>query len=148
MKGNLNREFVIALLENPEKEQKIPVPEFVGEVVLDNNVLREAVKNCQMVSDCASFEVTPQSFRISASGDLNNVKHELNKDSPSLKDLTFKEDHSSKYSLEYLEKIMRGDKVSNETRIRFKTNYLLEIEYKMQDKLSLAFILAPRVDND
>ncbi|MBN1923893.1 MAG: DNA polymerase sliding clamp [Nanoarchaeota archaeon] len=148
MKGSMNREFVVALLENPEKEQKIPVPEFVGEIILDNNVLREAVKNCQMVSDCALFTVTPNKFVISASGDLNNVKQELTKDSPALKNLTYKEEQSSKYSLEYLEKIMRGDKVSEDTRIRFKTNYLMEIEYKTQDKLSLAFILAPRVDND
>lgn len=148
MRGNLNRDFTISLLENPEKEQKLPTPEFVGEIIATNDVLRDAVKNCQMVSDCALFKATPNAFIINATGDLNNVTHELTKDSPSLKDITFKEDHESKYSLEYLDKIIRGDKVSDETRIRFKNNYLLEIEYKQQDKLSLAFILAPRVDND
>ena len=39
MKGNMNREFVIALIENPEKEQKVPNPEFEGEIIVDNNVL-------------------------------------------------------------------------------------------------------------
>lgn len=148
MKGNTNREFVVALLENPEKEQKIPTPEFVGAIILDNEVLREAVKNCQMVSDCAAFKANKDKFIISAAGDLNNVKIELTKDSPSLKSISFKEEHESKYSLEYLEKIMRGDKVAPDTNIRFKTNYLLEVEYKEKDKISLAFILAPRVDND
>lgn len=148
MIGNMNREFVIALLENPEKEQKIPEPEFEGEVIVDNNVLKEGVKNCQMVSDCATFTANSKKFIISAMGDLNNVKQELTKDSPSLKELTYKKEHVSKYSLEYLDKIIRGDKVADSTIIRFKTDYLLEVEYKSLDKLSLAFILAPRVDND
>lgn len=148
MIGNMKRNFVVSLLENPEKEQNVPTPEFVGAIILENNVLKEAVKDCQMVSDCATFKATPQSFTITATGDLNNVKYELTKDSPSLKDTTFKEEHLSKYSLEYLEKVIRGNKVSEQTKIQFKTNYLLEVEYKTLDKLSLTFILAPRVDND
>lgn len=148
MTGNTKREFVIALLENPEKEQKIPTPEFVGEIIIDNEVLKEAVKNSQMVSDCATFTANKEKFTISAAGDLNNVRMELTKDSPSLHNITFKEEHESKYSLEYLEKIIRGEKVAKNTTIKFKTNYLLEIEYKEKDKISLAFILAPRVDND
>jgi len=148
MIGNTKKEFTVALLENPDKEQKIPVPQFEGEVIVENDVLREAVKNCQMVSDCATFHADKDKFVISAAGELNNVMQELTKDSPSLKELTFKDKHESKYSLEYLDKIMRGDKVAENTIIRFKNDYLLEIEYKTVDKLSLAFILAPRVDND
>ncbi|VVB74501.1 DNA polymerase sliding clamp 1 [Candidatus Tiddalikarchaeum anstoanum] len=148
MTGNIKRNFVVSLLENPDKEQKVPIPEFVGEVVIDNDVMHEAVKDCQMVSDCATFKASPQSFTITATGDLNNVKHELTKDSPSLKSLTFKEEQVSKYSLEYLEKVIRGDKVAEVTKLQFKTNYLLEVEYRAKDKLSLTFILAPRVDND
>jgi proliferating cell nuclear antigen len=148
MSGNTKRNFVVALLENPEKEQKIPTPEFAGEIVVENDVMREAVKDCQMVSDCATFKATQTTFTISATGDINQVKHELTKDSPSLKSITFKEEQSSKYSLEYLEKIIRGDKVADETKLKFKTNHLLEVEYKMKDKLSLTFILAPRVDNE
>jgi len=148
MVGNLNREFKIGLIENPEKDQKVPTPEFSGQIIIDNNVLRDAVKNCQMVSDCATFSANPLKFSISASGDLNNVVHDLGKDSPYLKELSVLNDESSKYSLEYLEKIIRGDKVSAETIIKFKKDYLLQVEYKTVDKLSLIFILAPRVEND
>ncbi|MDD2678960.1 MAG: DNA polymerase sliding clamp [Candidatus Nanoarchaeia archaeon] len=148
MIGNLNREFKIGLIENPDKEQKVPAPEFSGQIIIDNNVLRDAVKNCQMVSDCATFSASPEKFSISASGDLNNVVHDLTKDSPYLKELSVLSEESSKYSLEYLEKIIRGDKVSADTIIKFKKDYLLQVEYKTPDKLSLIFILAPRVEND
>ncbi|MDD4353154.1 MAG: hypothetical protein PHN56_01715 [Candidatus Nanoarchaeia archaeon] len=148
MIGNLNREFKIGLIENPDKEQKVPTPEFSGQIIIDNNVLRDAVKNCQMVSDCATFTANPQKFSITAAGDLNNVVHDLGKDSPYLKELSILNDESSKYSLEYLEKIIRGDKVSEQTIIKFKKDYLLQVEYVTIDKLSLIFILAPRVEND
>jgi len=148
MVGNFNREFKIGLIENPEKEQKVPSPEFIGQIIIDNNVLRDAVKNCQMVSDCATFSANPKKFSITAAGDLNNVVHDLSKDSPYLKELSVLNEESSKYSLEYLEKIIRGDKVAEQTIIKFKKDYLLQIEYKTPDKLSLTFILAPRVEND
>jgi proliferating cell nuclear antigen len=148
MVGNLNREFRIGLIENPDKEQKVPSPEFSGQIIIDNNVLRDAVKNCQMVSDCTTFTASPEKFSITAAGDLNNVVHDLGKDSPYLKELSVLNEEVSKYSLEYLEKIIRGDKVSEETIIKFKKDYLLQIEYKTVDKLSLIFILAPRVEND
>jgi proliferating cell nuclear antigen len=148
MVGNLNREFKIGLIENPEKEQKVPTPEFSGQIIIDNNVLRDAVKNCQMVSDCATFSASPEKFSITASGDLNNVVHNLSKDSPYLRELSVLNEESSKYSLEYLEKIIRGDKVAYETVLKFKKDYLLQVEYKAIDKLSLIFILAPRVEND
>lgn len=148
MIGNLKREFKIGLIENPEKEQKVPSPEFSGKIIIDNNVLRDAVKNCQMVSDYATFFVDADKFSITAMGDFNDVLHELKKDSPYLKELSFLNEESSKYSLEYLEKIIRGDKVSGQTIIKFKKDYLLQIEYSEIDKISLVFILAPRIEND
>ncbi len=148
MKGNTKKEFTVSLIENPEKEQKTPSPEFEGEIEIGNNVLSDAVNDCQMVSDCAVFEADADKLIISASGDLNTVRQELTKDSPSLKNISFKEKQESKYSLEYLEKISKGSSIADTTTIRFKTNYLLEIEYLKKDKLKLKFLLAPRVDNE
>ncbi len=148
MIGNMKRRFKFSLLENPENEQKVPNIQLDGAVIVDNKVLREAVKDCLMVSDHAIFHVTPDKFIISAVGDLNEVKHEITKDSPFLKEINFNEEHISRYSLDYLDKMVRGDKVGDDTKIRFKTDYVLEIEYKKKDMLSLKFILAPRVDND
>ena len=54
----------------------------------------------------------------------------------------------AKYSIEYLKKMIQGSKLSPQVYIRFNTDYPLKLEFKVMDKLMMAFILAPRVDND
>ncbi|MDP3734180.1 MAG: hypothetical protein Q8R37_03040, partial [Nanoarchaeota archaeon] len=56
--------------------------------------------------------------------------------------------YKAKYSLEYLKKMVAGEKLSDTVSLRFNTDYPLKLEYKITDKLLLSFILAPRVDND
>ena len=54
----------------------------------------------------------------------------------------------SKYSIEYLKKIVKGGKLSNMAEISFNKDYPLKVEFKEVDKVMMSFILAPRVEND
>ena len=54
----------------------------------------------------------------------------------------------AKYSLEYLKKMIAGGKLSENVSLHFNNDYPMKLEYKVKDRLSLSFILAPRVDND
>ena len=54
----------------------------------------------------------------------------------------------SKYSVEYLKKIIKGSKLAENVVIQFDKDYPLKIDYIVKDKLSLSTILAPRVSND
>ena len=56
--------------------------------------------------------------------------------------------HKAKYSLEYLKKMISGSKLADKVSLQFNTDYPLKIQYTVLDKLSMSFILAPRVDND
>ena len=44
--------------------------------------------------------------------------------------------------------MIQGSKLSPSVYVRFNSDYPLKLEYKVTDQLMLAFILAPRVDND
>jgi len=57
-------------------------------------------------------------------------------------------DTKSKYSIEYLKKIVAASKTSNKVKIQYNQDYPLNLEYKQIDKYVLRFILAPRVEND
>ena len=48
----------------------------------------------------------------------------------------------------YLKKIMKGAKLTDTAFLSLGNDYPLKIEYKIRDKMSLQFILAPRVQND
>ena len=54
----------------------------------------------------------------------------------------------ARYSIEYLKKIIKGSKLSDNMTLLMSNDYPLKVEYKIIDKLSLATILAPRVSND
>ena len=54
----------------------------------------------------------------------------------------------SKYSIEYLKKMVAGSKLSEKVEIHFNKDYPLRLDYKEVDKVQLSFILAPRVEND
>ena len=54
----------------------------------------------------------------------------------------------AKYSVEYLKKMINGSKLADTVTIQFNKDYPLKLDYKTVDKLSLSFILAPRVEND
>ena len=54
----------------------------------------------------------------------------------------------SKYSVEYLKKMIQGAKLSDRVKIQFNHDYPLKIEYNAIDRVLLSFILAPRVEND
>ena len=43
---------------------------------------------------------------------------------------------------------MKGAKLTDSAHIYLGNDYPLKIEYKVRDKMSLQFILAPRVKND
>ena len=44
--------------------------------------------------------------------------------------------------------MVNGSKLADQVDIYFNQDYPLKLEYKVIDKVLLAFILAPRVEND
>jgi len=44
--------------------------------------------------------------------------------------------------------MISGSKIASEVTISFNKDYPLKLEYSTIDKVMLAFILAPRVEND
>ena len=54
----------------------------------------------------------------------------------------------SKYSIEYLKKMIGASKLSDVVELGFNKDYPLKMDFKAVDKLLLSFILAPRVENE
>jgi hypothetical protein len=44
--------------------------------------------------------------------------------------------------------MIQAAKLADRVEIHFDDNYPLRLDYKVIDKLSMSFILAPRVEND
>ena len=152
MAGDFKRSFVLPLIDSAVVQQKIPELSFKSKIVLSAGALKDGIKDAQMVSDCVILEAGQTSFIIKSFGDTSETRMELTKDSPSLAGLQMIGDDGkmvkSKYAIEYLDKMLKGTKVSDNIALQFANNYPVRLDYTIVDKLQLSFILAPRVDTD
>jgi len=72
---------------------------------------------------------------------LNSARSEFSGDEAKIEG----ENSRAKYSLEYLQKFMKGAKLCEKTLLFFAEDHPLKIEFKTQG-MELAFVLAPRVE--
>jgi len=50
--------------------------------------------------------------------------------------------------LEYLKKMTKASKLADEVVIKWSKDYPMRLEFLMVDKVSLGFVLAPRIPED
>lgn len=148
MQGDFKRSFSIPLIDTPPSSQNVPELDFKTRVEIVAAALRDGIKDAQMVSDCVVFETKPESFAIKSFGDTSETNMLLTKESASLVALDSSTEEKAKYSLDYLDKIMKGSKIADRIILRYGTDYPMRIDCTAIDKLRLSFILAPRVDTD
>lgn len=146
LKGKSTRTFSIPIIELEEKEQKVPELSFGSIVNIPCNTFNEAIEDADIVAESVSFESEPKKFTITAEGDLSKAKIEIKEDD-NVK-ISAEEKVKSKYSLEYLKKMIGGCKLADTVTVQFNKDYPLKLDYKTVDKVLLSFVLAPRVEND
>lgn len=146
--GKSTRRFAVPIIQLDDKDQKEPPLEFPVEISLPTKVLGTAIEDADVVADAVTFVCDTNKFTLSASGDLNDVEVDITASD----DVRIANDASatvqSKYSIEYLKKMISGEKLADEVNIRFGKNYPVKVTFVSVDKLSLSFILAPRVESD
>jgi proliferating cell nuclear antigen len=146
LKGASKREFLLPLIEVEEKEQKVPSLKFTVTVKTDAAVINDAIEDVDIIGESVAFVAAPKAFRISSSSDLSKADVEILADEKT--SIEAKEETKSKYSIEYLKKMIQGAKLCDKVTVQFSKDYPLQLDYTVKDKLQLLFILAPRVDND
>jgi len=146
LKGNTTRTFSLPIIELEEKEQKIPDLKFPIKITLPSSMLTNIIEDADIVAESVTFEVEKGKFTVNASGDLSQAKIEV-KEADDVK-IEASDKVKSKYSIEYLKKMIGASKLSPDVEIKFNKDYPLKLDFKVVDKLLLSFILAPRVENE
>jgi len=147
LRGDGNRTFNIPLITIEEAEQKIPSLQFATKVTLSSIRFDDAIEDMSIISESLSLHSHPDKFILKAESNLKDAMVEL----PAREDTSIVLEGdalSAKYSIEYLKKISKANKLSDIVTLEFAADYPLRAEYKLMDKLRLSFILAPRVSND
>lgn len=143
IKDKIRREFNLALIEIDAEEKEIPSLDFSSKIEMASINFAEAIEDCSVVADSCSFVSEPNKFIIQAKGSLNSFRSEFSSDESNIQ----AQQASSKYSLEYLQKIIKATKITNKTVINFSTDYPLRLDFNTPF-IELSFILAPRVESE
>lgn len=142
IQDKIKREFNLALIEIEGEEKEIPNLDFVSKIEMSSTDFSEAIEDCSVVADSCSFISEPDKFIIQAKGSLNSFKSEFG-DEVNIQ----AESANSKYSLEYLQKMVKATKLVDKLVINFSPDYPLKLDFNTP-VLELSFILAPRVENE
>ncbi len=148
MKSNTTRSFSLPTLDLEEKEQRVPELTFPITVEMNSELLTESIEDVAVVAESVTFLGEKSLLLVKAEGDLSKALIEIKPDSQTVIKTDSEDKFKAKFSLEYLKKIINGGKLADRVSLHFNTDYPLKLEYKLIDRLSLSFILAPRVDND
>lgn len=146
LKGSSTRTFHLPLIDAEEKEQKVPGLNFDATITTDSSILSDAIEDVDIIGESVSFKSEEGKLIISSAGDLSKANVAIPADEETK--IVTKDTQKSKYSIEYLKKMMLGGKLADKVVISFSNDYPLKLDYTVLNKLQLAFILAPRVDND
>ena len=125
----------------PDKNE--PELNFSCKVKMDSSSLSQAIEDCSVVADSCSFVSEPDKFIMTAKGSLNSFKSEFTGDSIDIQ----AQESNSKYSLEYLQKMIKATKLTDKVKINFASDYPLKLEFSTPF-IELSFILAPRVETE
>jgi len=143
IQDKITKEFNLALIDIESEEKEIPSLEFTAKIEMAGSDFAEAIEDCSVVADSCSFISAPDRFMIQAKGSLNSFKSEFSSDELNIQ----AEDANSKYSLEYLQKMIKATKLTEKLTINFSTNYPLRLDFQTPF-IELSFVLAPRVETE
>lgn len=142
-KGKNKKEFQLSLIDyNNENIQKVPNLSFPIKIITSSSGLTTAINDLGFLDEGVNFKIDSHVFSIE--GKTNTIAGKIDfKENIDIK-LETEKNYNCKYSIDYLKKFTKADKIVNNVEISFNNDYPLKIEYKIIDKLLLGFILAPR----
>jgi len=148
MKSNTTRKFSLPIIEMEDKEQKVPELTFPVIIETDTALITDAIEDVSVVSESMSLVCEPTKLTIKGEGDISKAQVEIPGDETTVITNDDSDPVKSKYSVEYLKKMMMGSKLTDKVKLLFDKDYPLKIDFTEVDKVQLSFILAPRVENN
>ena len=141
--GKNKKEFELNLIDfQDDNLQKVPNLDFPVKIVSSASNFTSAISDLGFLDE--GVGLTIEDGKFSMEGKNNSMAGKIDFDSDI--DVSDKDgkNFTARYSMDYLKKFIKAEKIVNTVELSFSADYPLKIEYKVVDKLLLGFILAPR----
>lgn len=149
MKNSSTRKFTVPLLDISQEEiPPINQLDFKAKAKLKADVLKSGIEDADIVGDSVVFEAMKDKFSMRAAGDISSTQLTLEKGNDALLDLKVDGIIAARYPLDYLKKMIKASKLADQINLRWSKDYPMRMDFTSVDKVSLGFILAPRVSEE
>ena len=138
----MKRDFSLALIDIHSDDKELPTWEFKSVIKMDADAFAEVVEDGLVVADACTFSAEPNKFIVEASG-LNSARAEFSSEEIEI----YSDTSRARFSLEYLNKFIKGTKISNRVTLSFSDNHPMRIDFPTGNVM-LSFVLAPRIEQD
>ncbi|MFQ5887706.1 MAG: proliferating cell nuclear antigen (pcna) [Candidatus Hydrothermarchaeales archaeon] len=145
IKNTSTRTFSLPLIDVSEEELKVPSLDFPSSVEILPNIIKEAIKDAEIVSDHVTLKTDENNLYISAKGDLGNVGVKILKDD--VIEFLSSGEVSSMFSLEYLTDMMKASDLADTVKINLGNDVPVRLDFKAEN-VQLLFLLAPRIESE
>lgn len=146
IEDRIKRNFSLNLIEIESEDidfsEKVSRMEFSSRVEINSQDFIDSIEDCAVVADACSFVIEEGKFILRAKG-LNSAQSEFSGDEAKIE----AENCTAKYSLEYLQKFIKGSKLTEKTILNFANDHPLRMDVNAE-QMGLSFILAPRVETE
>jgi len=129
-------------------ETKTPKLEFPANLQIRSMILEDGISDAELISDAVTFEADPDKFTMRTEGDSRRTELNLEKGNDSLVKLDTKDHVKSTFPLDYLRKMSKAAKLSDNVSIQIGNDYPMRMDFTVVDKVQLGFVLAPRIENE
>ena len=148
LEGDSKRRFTIPLIQISREElPQIDQLKFTADAEIRADVFEQGINDADIIADSVIIELSPDNVRMYAEGNSSKAELRIPSGTNILLNLNAKETVSSRYSLEYLKKIIKGSRISENAKIKLGKDFPLRIEFSGENA-SLSMILAPRVSEE
>lgn len=143
-KGETTRTFSLAIIESSSTPPKEPKIEYTSEAKIIGNMLKEAFKDAELVSNHVSLKISADGFNIKADGDSGSVDIKLEKDK--LMSISAKQESKATFALDQLNNLLKAADAQSIVSIKLRTDAPIKIEYAIGDG-RVIYYLAPRIES-
>ncbi|MFH1126332.1 MAG: proliferating cell nuclear antigen (pcna) [Candidatus Altiarchaeota archaeon] len=142
-RGETTRNFSLSVIESSSTPPREPKIEFTAEIKITPNIIKEALKDAELVSNHVSLNAEG-GLIIRADGDTGSVEITLKEDK--LLSMNVKTPARAVFSLDHLNNILKEAEAPNVVSLGLKSDAPLKIEYAIGDA-KVVYYLAPRIES-
>lgn len=148
IKNQSTRTFSLPLLNIDEEVPSTDQLEFSVEADFKSSVLSNGIGDASVVGDAVTISADGDAVTLQAEGNNSNVEFKIEKGSDGLLELESTGKAHSMFSLDYLNKMIKAEKLSDTVKVRMGEDFPMRLDFEIPEKLRLGFILAPRIEEE